>query len=424
LSNTFTTSEKSISDLQNEIEELKIKLEEARGIIEAIKDGSVDALILNREGKHSIYSIESADYTYRVLIEKFGEGAVSISQSGLILYCNDYFARLIGTSADRIVGTYFHSFVDSVGQFQDLKNALDSGSSKGEITLNADGRKLSVYVSLTDLHPLVPAIAIIVTDLTEKRKHEEDLAMYQRKLEIKINELNETNAHLVQFIHVISHDIKEPLRKIVSYSTHLRNTKPDLFKKGELNNLSVISNSALRLNSLVDDLAKYSLNISKTELAAVDLNRILAEVITDLEIIIRENGVTFRLDQLPVIIASEFQVRQLFLNLISNSIKYRKKDVSPLIRITTEVKDCIDLNNPNKKFHKIAVADNGIGIDKNHLDKIFVIFQRLHPQGEYEGNGVGLAICKKIMENHRGKIDVESMPEIGSNFNVYFPLNK
>src|ERR1700740_1423977 len=162
---------KNTEDLQKENEELKIRLEEANGIIEAIRDGSVDALVLNKKGQHSIYSLESADYTYRLLIERFSEGAVTLSESGLVLYCNDYFAKLIGSSPGKVIGTYFHSYVDSVGEFQELKNNMKSSSNKGDIVLNIRNKKLPVRISLTDLNPFVPAVALIITDLTEKRKH-------------------------------------------------------------------------------------------------------------------------------------------------------------------------------------------------------------------------------------------------------------
>ncbi len=414
---------KHINELLDEVAELKAQLFESNSIIEAIKDGSVDALVLNKDGRHSIYSLESADYTYRVLIEKFGEGALSISEEGLILYCNDYFSKLIGIPANKIIGSYFNAYVDSVGEFQKLLSGSKTGLSKGEITLNNNGKKLPVYMSLTNLQPNVSAIGIILTDLTEKRKHEESLTAYQNQLEAKVNELNQTNTNLEQFIHVISHDLKEPLRKIVSYSSHLNDTKAQLFNETELKQLNVIGASALRLNSLVDDLVNYAFSTNKTEDENVDLNKVIQEVTDDLELLIKENATIINLHTLPLIRASHVQMRQLFSNLITNAIKYRKADINPVITITSEMANHVDINFPDKKFYKISIHDNGIGMDTLHLTKIFTIFQRLHKRDEYSGNGIGLAICKKIMENHTGKIDVESTLNDGSIFNLYFPIN-
>ncbi len=413
--------EQHIETLLSEIADLKVRLFEANGIIDAIKDGSIDALVLNKNGTPNVYSLESADYTYRILIEKFGEGALSISEEGLILYCNDYFAGLIGLPSTKIIGSYFNSYIASVWEFTDLMSALKNGPSKGEIMLRYEGKKRPVYISLTNLQPTVSAIGIIVTDLSQKKKHEEALALYQRQLEVKVNELNQTNTNLEQFIHVVSHDLKEPLRKIVSYTSHLNSTRADLFTKHEVNNLNIINSSALRLNSLVDDLVKYAFSTNKVEDDEVDLTGVLREVMDDLELVITERAAVIRSDKLPVITGSRVQMRQLFSNLISNAIKYGKRDVKPEITITTGFVENIERQRPDKNFYKISLHDNGIGMDKAHLSKIFTIFQRLHMRNEYSGNGIGLAICKKIMENHAGKIDVESAPNEGSTFNLYFP---
>ncbi|GEP51604.1 hypothetical protein FNO01nite_22760 [Flavobacterium noncentrifugens] len=412
-----------IKALQAEIDELKNQLFESNSIIEAIREGAVDALVLNKNGQPHVYSLESADYTYRILIEKFGEGALSISDDGLVLYCNDYFSKLLKIPANKITGSFFQDYMDSEREFQMLKSALAYGPSKGEITLNAGDKKVPVYVSLTDLHPNVNAIGVVVTDLSEKRKHEEALVAYQRQLETKVTELHQTNTNLEQFIHVISHDLKEPIRKIVTYTSHLNETKSELFEKGELHNLKIVNSSALRLNSLVDDLVKYAFSAVKTEEMEVDLNKILKEVLDDLELNINDYSATIKFSELPVIAASKVQMRQLFSNLISNAIKYSKRGIPPEISITASVSEFVDANNPQKKFHHIRLQDNGIGMDKMYLTKIFTIFQRLHMRNEYSGNGIGLAICKKIMENHLGKINVESTPGEGSVFNLYFPIN-
>lgn len=405
-----------------QIAQLKAQLFEANSIIEAIRDGHVDALVLNNNGQPQIYSLESADYTYRILIEKFGEGALSISDSGLILYCNDYFSKMIGIDAKTITGTYFSAYVEDQAEFTRLKDELKSGLSKGEIVLKTAGGTLHVYVSLTDLHPNVEAIGVVITDLTEKRKHEEALLQYQKKLEFKVNELHLTNTNLEQFIHVISHDIKEPLRKILTYTSHLTDTSATSFTASELKNLTIINTAAMRLNSLVDDLVKYAFSATKDETEPIDLNRIVADVIEDLEIVISESKAEIEFGTLPKVNASKVQMRQLFANLISNAIKYSKKNIPPKITISS-----IRINGDNTAptgglWYQVSIRDEGIGMDKGHLNKIFTIFQRLHLRSEYSGNGIGLAICKKIMENHQGKIDVESELGQGSTFHLYFPI--
>lgn len=403
--------------------ELKSQLFEANSIIDAIREGAVDALVVNKDGSPNLYSLESADYTYRLLIEKIGEGAVSISDKGIILYCNDYFSRLINVPSEKIVGTFFNSYIETVGQFKELQDNLSSGLSKGEVVLNVNGKKIPVYVSLTDLQPTLPAIGIIISDLSETKAHEAELALSQRKLEIKNAELNETNVNLEQFIHVISHDIKEPIRKIVTYASNLINTNEENEAERRENTLRIIKGAALRLNSLVDDLVKYAGSSSKPGEQDVDLNVIVKEVADDIEIIIKESGALISIDELPVISGSPVQMRQLFSNIFSNALKYRRQEEKPKVNVTSDIRDCVDPNFPNKKFYRISVSDNGIGMDPQHLQRIFTIFQRLHMPNEYSGNGIGLAICKRIMENHFGKIDVESKINEGSIFHLYFPVN-
>jgi len=416
-------TKKNTSDLIAEIEDLKNQLFEANSIIEAIREGEVDALVLSKNGNPYIYTLESADYTYRILIENFGEGALSLSEEGLILYCNEYFAKLAGIRPDKIIGTYFSSYLDSPTAFDDLKSSLpDGGSGRGEVLLNINNKQLHVSLSLTDLKPHVDALGVVITDLTEKRKHEEALVKYQQKLENKVDELNHANASLEQFIHVISHDIKEPLRKILMYTSHLSSSNPDLFSEKEQRNLTVINSSALRLNSLVDDLVTYAFSANKSETKSVDLNKILSEVLDDLELVINENRAEIISSNLPQIHGSKVQMRQLLSNLISNAIKYSRENVPPKITISAAVHSDVDILLEEGKFYVISIEDNGIGMEEAHLNKIFTIFQRLHMRNEYSGNGIGLAICKKIMENHHGKIDVQSVVGQGSVFKLYFPI--
>lgn len=414
--------EKNSEALLSEIEELKSQLFEANSIIDAIREGAVDALVLNIDGKAEVYSMESADYTYRILIEKFGEGALSISEDGLILYCNEYFAKMIDLPPTLIIGTYFENYFESPEEYKAVQEALKNGPSKKELVLIHEDKKISVYVSLTDLNPTVAAIGVVVTDLTEKKKHEEALVSYQKDLETKVHELHQTNTNLEQFIHVISHDLKEPLRKILTYTSHLNANKIDLFAEDELKSLNVINSSALRLNSLVDDLVKYAFSAAKDEEIEVDLNKVLEEVLDDLELSIKENAALITIEKLPEISGSKIQMRQLFSNLISNAIKYSKHDVKPEITITSKIVDGSEIQATGKNYYKICILDNGIGMDSMHLSKIFTIFQRLHMREEYSGNGIGLAICRKIMDNHQGKINAESQLDNGSIFNLYFPI--
>ncbi|MEP6929261.1 MAG: ATP-binding protein, partial [Flavobacterium sp.] len=269
------------------------------------------------------------------------------------------------------------------------------------------------------LEPSVQGIGIVITDLTEKKKHEEALIDHQKELEEKINELNRINSNLEEFIHVISHDLKEPLRKIVMHNTKIDGS---YLSETDAKSMTVMKLSALRLNSLVDDLVRYSSHTAQEERSEINLAEIITEVKEDLEIIINDRNASIEIGKMPLIKASKVQMRQLFSNLISNAIKYSKAEIAPIIQISQIENFKSEIPNQSTKFVKIQIKDNGIGMEQNHLIKIFTIFQRLHAKTEYSGNGIGLAICKKIMENHSGNITVESELNDGTTFNLFFPI--
>lgn len=414
-------NKQDIAALLAEIESLKEELYESTSIVNAIKQGDVDALVVSSNGVPEIYSLETADYTYRLLIEKFGQGALSISRKGLILYCNEFFSKLVGIPSEKIIGNYLSEYFVSSSQFGSIIEALRYGITTHEILFKSENEKkiFPAYIALTDLEPAVEAIGIVITDLTEKKKHEEALIRHQAELEEKIHELNKTNRNLEEFIHVISHDLKEPLRKIVMNTSRIDES---YFKEAEVKAVNVMKLSALRLNSLVDDLVQYSSHTAQEERTEIDLKTIISEVIEDFEIVISDKNASIKTGKLPTVKASKVQMRQLFSNLISNAIKYSKTGIAPIIEIYQEENLDDEKSNQNTKFVKVQIKDNGIGMEENHLLKIFIIFQRLHARNEYSGNGIGLAICKKIMENHSGNITVESTLNEGTTFNLYFPI--
>lgn len=411
----------NIESLKAEIEALKEQLYESNSIVDAIKQGDVDALVVNTNGTPQLYSLETADYTFRLLIEKFAQGALSISRNGLVLYCNDFFSKLIGIPAEKIIGSYLYEYFNSQDNFVPIIEALKYGITTHEIVFKTETyrKTFPAYISVTDLEPAVQGIGIIITDLTEKKKHEDALIQHQKDLEEKIHELNKTNDNLEEFIHVISHDLKEPLRKIVMYNGRIDGS---YLSETDAKSMSVMKAAALRLNSLVDDLVSYSSHTAQEERTDVNLVDIIREVSEDLEIIMSDKKAVIKIGKLPTLKASRVQMRQLFSNLISNAIKYSRKDNFPVIEISQIDNYESEITNPSDQFIKIQIKDNGIGMEQNHLLKIFTIFQRLHAKNEYSGNGIGLAICKKIMENHSGNITVESKLNEGTIFNLYFPI--
>jgi len=233
------------------------------------------------------------------------------------------------------------------------------------------------------------------------KKGELALAVQNKELETK-------NKELEQFAYVASHDLQEPLRTISGFVELFQKKYKGNLDENADKYLDYIVSSSSRMKVLITDLLEYSRIGRNREIESVDCNMILMEVLLDLDAAIKETQADIRSEHLPIVMGYSMEIKQLFQNLIFNAIKFRKKDVNPSIRISaTKEKD---------SFH-FAIADNGIGIAKEHHERIFIIFQRLHNRTEYEGSGIGLSHCKKIIDLHKGRIWLESEPGVGTTFN-------
>ncbi len=247
------------------------------------------------------------------------------------------------------------------------------------------------------------------------------------KLLSKNIELKNANAELASFSYVASHDLQEPLRKIQGFSKRIIDQEAEHFSDTAKDYFNRINAAAKRMQNLIESLLSFShTDITEQVIEKTDLNQILNEVkVTLNESILAKNGV-IESQILPTINAIPVQMNQLFLNLISNSIKYSKQDVDPFIKITAEKVNINELDGQeieNGTYWKIAISDNGIGFEQQYEDKIFEVFQRLHGKTEYEGTGIGLAICKKIIQAHKGIITATGQPGIGSTFTFLLPEN-
>ncbi|MDX1314535.1 MAG: PAS domain-containing protein, partial [Eudoraea sp.] len=228
-------------------------------------------------------------------------------------------------------------------------------------------------------------------------------------------EIKNSNNELERFAYVASHDLQEPLRKIRGYGELLEKTYADLLDDKAGRFIGVITGAATRMQTLTDDLLVLSrLSTRPQEFEEVDLGLVIEEVKENLEIKIREENASIKGNVDAVIVADRGQIVQLFQNLISNAIKFRGDD-DPLVEISLE---------KNRSFIQVNIKDNGIGLDMAYAEKVFETFQRLHTAKEYKGTGIGLSICKKIVERHGGMIWVESEPRKGSVFSIKLPLKK
>ena len=256
-------------------------------------------------------------------------------------------------------------------------------------------------------------------DITEE--YEKTQIIEERNIE-----LEKTVKELTEFNHVASHDLQEPLRKIQTFISRIEDKELDKLSDNGKAYFERIKSAASRMRILIDDLLQYSrTSRSKNDFEKVNLNEVIENTLFELSEPIKEKKASIEIKKLPKIKGVVFQLNQLFTNLISNSLKYSKEDLSPTIEINSKkVSSKTDSKipeNDTRKFYRITFTDNGIGFEQEHAEKIFNLFQRLHGKTDYPGTGVGLAICKKIVDNHKGYIFAESTPGKGATFLLYLP---
>jgi light-regulated signal transduction histidine kinase (bacteriophytochrome) len=263
-------------------------------------------------------------------------------------------------------------------------------------------------------------------DLSDYKRMVLEKEKFQKILENKVKELDRSNKELEEFAYIASHDLQEPLRKITSFSERLKEKLPANLEPDVQLYLNRMLAATDNMRTLIDNLLEFSRTSRSSEpYIKIDLDDIIADVKADLELKIEETGAIINSEPLPSLDAIPMQMRQLFTNLFTNAIKFRKPDRPPQIDITCrslkeEDREMMHLR-PTVPFFEITVKDAGIGFDQEYSDKIFQIFQRLHGKAEYPGSGIGLAICKKIVENHSGRIYAISEQDKGAAFIIILP---
>ena len=365
--------------------------------------------------------LRRSEERYRQIVETSQEGIWLVDEDNRTNFVNKKMCEIFGYSNDEMMGKDIFYFVDEEG-----KKLVEVGMEKRKRGINETINFKFITKSGSAVWTHLNTSAVLgvdgkylgslamVTDITKRKLDEELLQRSEVNLAVKNRELNQKNKELEQFAYVASHDLQEPIRTTTSFvELLLQEYRGKLDERGN-KYLNYIAQASDRMRVLINDLLEYSRIGKKRQLEKVDCNIMVHQVLADLGVAIKEAGAEITTDTLPVIEGFPTEIKQLFQNLIMNAIKFRAKEITPKIKITTQ---------KNSDYWEFAIVDNGIGIAKEHNERIFVIFQRLHNRNEYNGSGIGLSHCRKIVELHKGKIWVESTPGSGSTFHFTIHQN-
>jgi len=354
-------------------------------------------------------ALRESEEKYRTIFENSPLGIAHFDHKATLTTCNERLAEIIGTPRERLVGLDLLSAVKDSRMFAALESCLAGQRAHydGRTTL---GQGRSAYLNIyfapiaDDENHLLGGVAIC-QDVTQRR--EAELA-----LQHQTQELARSNAELEQFAYVASHDLQEPLRMVASFMQLIKRRYEGKLDADADEFIGHAVDGALRMQRLISDLLQFSrVNSRAKPPEPIGVDDVLRRVVANLKVAIERSEAAITWGHMPTVTADDTQLTQLFQNLLDNAMKFRREDQAPKITISADREDA---------FWRFTVADNGIGFEQEYADKIFVIFQRLHARDKYRGTGIGLAICKKIVERHGGRIWVKS--ELGRGTTFHFTL--
>ncbi len=365
------------------------------------------------ERKLTERALQESEFKYRQIVELAEEGIWVIDSNALTTYVNHAMARMLGYSELEMFGRSLFDFMDESEKQKALDNVDRRKQGIGEQHefkfKSKDGKDIWTDMSTSpvmDSQGNLLSCCALVYNITSRKEAEQQMLQLTE-------ELKRSNEELEQFAYVASHDLQEPLRAVISYTQLLaQRYQGNLDAKAD-KYINYVVDGATRMQQLINDLLAYSrLGTRGQDFEPADCKAAVEKSLCNLQIAIAEKKAVITYDSLPIVMADEFQLVQVFQNLIGNAVKFCRQEL-PLIHISAA---------QNDSEWQFSVRDNGIGIDPEYVDRIFIIFQRLHSRREYSGTGIGLAICKRIVERHGGRIWVESQEGKGASFYFTIPI--
>ncbi len=391
-------------------------------------------------------AVEEREKYLNQLIKNAPDGIIVINGQNDIILWNPKSEDIFGWKSEEVIGKSLSGVIVPPLYREDhlrgMERLLRTGESRIlnktiEIqALNKAGKEF--FISLTvsqSTQSEQPIFIAFIRDITQEKKTKTELTLKTFELATLNQSLGEKNLELIRinrelesFNFIASHDLQEPLRKIRIYSNRMLESA-ELISTPIRDYANKLNQAAERMQQLIEDFLSFSKAVAETQIfEPTNLSAILAESKHELAGILEEKNAIIEADELPVIEAMPFQMKQLLVNLIGNAVKYGRENVVPHVKITSSIIAGNEITNiaalPTASYLKISIADNGIGFDQKYAQKIFELFQRLHNREKYTGTGIGLAICKKIVENHKGFISAQGELDKGAVFNVYLPIKE
>lgn len=392
--------------------------------------------VVHRECGHILdleSSLEESDARKHAILESSLDPIITIDHRGVITEFNRAAEQVFGRRRAEVLGTEPSEILFPPSKTAGHQNRIDRYLTAGEgsllskrtevVAVRSSGLPFEAELTMTiNQERGMPVLTFFVRDISARKRSEEEQRRYAQDLE-------RSNRELEQFAYVASHDLQEPLRKIRTFGDRLEVQCGEALNDLGRQCLDRMKNAAERMQALINGLLILSRVTTKAaDFSTVSLTKIAREVVADLEVKIEQSGARVEVGRMPSIQADPLQIRQLLQNLVGNALKFHREDETPLVEISAHYVSP-DHRAPGGDFSdeeicQIMVKDNGIGFDEKYLDRIFDVFQRLHPRDVHEGTGVGLAICRKIVERHDGAITAQSKPDHGAVFIVELPVKQ
>lgn len=392
-------------------------------LIQELEIHQIELQVQNEELRHSRQELEASQKAYSVLYELAPMGYVTLSKEGVIVQANLTAGKILQVPKRDLVGRGFSKFIhpeDRKAYFMLVRevSAGEEVDHTGEIRLlRVESVPFYARVEVApsrDASGLLTGWLLIFTDISDIKRAEDELKLYAERLE-------RSNRELQDFAFIASHDLREPLRKIQAFGDILRTQYAKNLDAEGADYLERMCSAAGRLQSMVRGLLEYSRVVTRgAGFNLIDLGRVVDGAIMDLEWQIEDERAAVVREDLPAIEADSDQMHQLFQNLLSNALKFRGKE-PPYIRIYARPDQS---SKDSGQRWQIFIEDNGIGFEEQYAERIFALFERLHGRSEYEGSGMGLAICRRIAERHGGTITAHALPGKGATFIVTLPARQ